>query len=574
MTRSCAFWNVTKPALRILRFNELERMYNEIKPAGKGQAFFQAMVERLRVDLQIDEAELARIPSRGPVVVVANHPFGILEGAAILSRLLQIRPDVKALTNSILTAVPEAADHFIPVDVFSGKAAVQQNQRGLRQSLEWLKQGGVLLVFPAGEVSHLQLNRFSITDPEWSTMIARLIRRTGATAVPVYVRGANSLLFQIVGLLHPKLRTALLPHEYLNKENTRVEIRVGAPVSPSRMAAITSDEKLTRYLRWRTYLLEHRQRAGRGPTPLRHDPTPRVTHPSIRLEVEALPPSRCLVEQGDTRVYIATAREMPRVLEEIGELRELTFRAAGEGTGKTRDLDAFDFNYLHLFSWNTKRQEVIGAYRLGQTDEILRRQGIQGLYTSTLFRYGKDFLLEIHPALELGRSFIRAEYQKSFSALLLLWKGIGRFVVEHPRYRVLFGPVSISNDYHPLSRKFIVDYLEHNLRDERLSRLVKPRRPFRPFLVPAGVNWSVDLEELSDIIGDLEQDGKGVPVLLRQYLKLGGRLLSFNVDPKFSRCLDGLILVDLARTERAILNRYMTPEGAASFLRFHRELVA
>ncbi len=565
---------MTKPALRILRFDELERMYNEIKPAGKGQAFFQAMIERLRVDLQIDEAELARVPVKGPVVVVANHPFGILEGAAILSRLLQIRPDVKALTNSMLTTVPEAADSFIPVDVFSGKGAVQQNQRGLRQSLAWLKDGGVLLVFPAGEVSHLQLNKFSITDPEWSTMIARLIRRTGATAVPVYVRGANSLLFQILGLVHPKLRTALLPHEYLNKENSRVEIRVGSPISAARMAAIASDEKLTRYLRWRTYLLEHRQKPGRIPPAVRGTATPRVTHPSIRMEVEALPPSRCLLEQGDSRVYIASAREMPRVLDEIGELREITFRAAGEGTGKSRDLDEYDQRYLHLFSWDVKRGEVIGAYRLGQTDEILRQQGIHGLYTSTLFRYNKDFLFEIHPALEMGRSFIRAEYQKSFSALLLLWKGIGRFVVEHPRYRVLFGPVSISNDYHPLSRKFIVDYLEHNLRDERLARLVKPRKPFRQLLIPPGVNWSVDLEELSEIVGDLERDGKGVPVLLRQYLKLGGRLLSFNVDPKFSRCLDGLVVVDLARTERAILNRYMTAEGAESFLRFHRELVA
>jgi putative hemolysin len=531
------------------------------------------MLDRLGIDLRVVESEWAKIPAKGPVVVVANHPFGILEGAAIMSRLPGVRQDVRVLANSVLTTVPEVADFFIPVDVFRGREAVQANQRGLRQSLEWLKKGGVLVVFPAGEVSHLQWNKFSITDPEWSTMIARLIRRTNATAVPMYVKGSNSALFQILGLLHPKVRTALLPHEYLNKQNSRVEIRVGSPVPPARVAASASDEVLTRYLRWRTYLLEHRQGAT-APVPAPLDSSARRAALSIRQEVESLPSARCLVAQGDTRVYIATAQELRYTLDEIGELREITFRAAGEGTGKSKDLDEYDQHYLHLFSWDAKRGEVIGAYRLGQTDEILRRCGIRGLYTSTLFQYTKDFLLEIHPALEMGRSFIRAEYQRSFSALLLLWKGIGHFIVEHPRYRVLFGPVSISNDYNPLSRKFLVDYLEQNLRDERLSRMVKPRKPFRRFLAPTGADWHIDLEELSSIIGDLEEDGKGVPVLLRQYLKLGGRLLSFNVDPKFSRCLDGLIVVDLARTDRAMLNRYMGVEGADSFLNIHRELVA
>src|SRR5690606_2380824 len=126
--------------------------------------------------------------------------------------------------------------------------------------------------------------------------------------------------------------------------------------------------------------------------------------------------------------FIAAAPEIPRTLDEIGDLREATFKAVGEGSGKSRDLDEFDRHYLHLFSWNSKSREVIGAYRVGRTDEIFRTHGISGLYTSTLFRYGKDLLLEINPALELGRSFVRPEYQKSFNALLLLWKGIGRFI--------------------------------------------------------------------------------------------------------------------------------------------------
>lgn len=564
------FGTVDRPTLPILRFGELERMYAEISAASEGIAFFQAMLDKLQVELQLDEASLAKIPSKGPCVLVANHPFGILEGAALMSRLPLIRSDVKVLANSVLASVPEVSEYFISVDVFGGRKAIHTNQRGLRQALEWLKSGGMLVVFPAGEVSHLQLNRLSITDPEWNSMVGRLIRRTNAAAVPVYVKGANSPLFQILGLINPKLRTALLPHEFLNKKHHQIEIRVGTTIPPARMQSSSSDEALTRYLRWRTYLLEHRGSAR----PQRSIDAPvHRSQVTINSEIEALSNSRLLATSGSTQVYIATAREIPRTLNEIGELREITFRAAGEGTGKSRDLDEFDNYYLHLFSWDTKKREVIGAYRLGQTDEIVRTRGVNGLYTSTLFHYGADLLLEINPALEMGRSFIRIEYQKSFNALLLLWKGIGQFIVEHPRYRTLFGPVSISNEYSPLSRKFLVDYLERHESDERLSRLVKPRKPFRKFLVPKEASWGVGLEDLSEIIADLEPDGKGVPVLLRQYLKLGGKLLGFNVDPRFSRCLDGLIVVDLAQTDRAMLNRYMG-ERTESFLRYHRALVA
>lgn len=558
-------------AARVLRFAELEQMYARIAPVGAGQPFFQAMLDSLGVQLQLDESELAKIPGKGPCVVVANHPFGLLEGAAIMSRLLRLRDDVKVLTNEVIATVPEVRDWFIAVDVFSGPQAAQSNQRGLRRAFEWLKNGGLLVVFPAGEVSHLQWNRLAITDPEWNSSVARLIRRTSATAVPIYVHGANSALFQVLGLIHPKLRTALLPHEYLNKKQRRLDIRIGRPIPPERAAAISSDEALTRYLRWRTYLLSQRREPRQVSKPAL--PPVRQSRP-VSSEVERLASSRLLLESGDTQVFIAPAAEIPKTLDEIGLLRETTFRAAGEGTGKERDLDEFDPHYLHLFSWDRARREVIGAYRLGQTDEILRRRSLSGLYTSTLFHYSKDLLLEIHPALEMGRSFVRIEHQKSFSALLLLWKGIGRFVAAHPRYRVLFGPVSISNDYGPLSRKFLVSYLEANARDERLSRLVRPRKPYWRLPLPKQASWSIGLDELSEIIADLEPDGKGVPVLLRQYLKLGGKLLAFNVDPKFSRCLDGLIVVDLAATDRAILNRYMGASEAERFLSYHRALVA
>ena len=283
-------------------------------------------------------------------------------------------------------------------------------------------------------------------------------------------------------------------------------------------------------------------------------------------EVSALAPARMLVKSGDLAVYATPAAEIPRLLREIGRLRELTFRAAGEGTGKSCDLDGFDPHYLHLFVWSEKKREVVGAYRLAPTDSALP----DGLYTATLFRYDRTFLNRVGPALELGRSFVRAEYQKSFAPLLLLWKGIGKYVARNPRYKVLFGPVSISNQYQSISRRLMVSFLERHALLKDWAPLVSVRTPFAATRSNDLPESGFDIEDLCDVVSDIEPARAGVPVLLRQYLKLGGKLLGFNVDPNFSNALDGLILVDLTKTGPKLLERYLGKDEATKFLAFHK----
>jgi putative hemolysin len=217
---------------------------------------------------------------------------------------------------------------------------------------------------------------------------------------------------------------------------------------------------------------------------------------------------------------------------------------------------------------------VAGAYRLGPTAELLPRFGVPGLYSSTLFRLGRELFARIGPALEMGRSFVRLEYQKQYAPLLLLWKGITRYVSTHPECAVLFGAVSIGNDYNPVSRSLLVGYLETQ-QETDLARLVKPRHPYRPnHRSKPGAHWpaeaasrfSQDVEELSAPIADLERDGKDVPILSKQYMKAGGRVLGFNVDPRFSNVLDVLMMADLRREPQPILERYMGREAAARFL--------
>ena len=553
---------------RFLMVDQLLQIYRDALAHPSGGPFFENLLSLLNVNPLITRQDLARIPAMGAVVAVANHPFGMIESSILGALLPTVRADVKFMANSLLCELfPAIADRIIPVDPFGGEAATKANRKGMREALLHLKAGGMLVVFPAGEVAHVNLQKREITDPEWSTTIARLVRMTKSPVLPIYFAGANSAWFQVLGMLHPRLRTMMLVHEFFNKRNRDLEMRVGSLIPAKRLQAMDDDAQMMRHLRERTYFLQHRS-AQIKPAKSSSEPIAAAVDPELlRSEIEQLPEDRKLAEAGEYLVYYAKCHEVPNVLFEIGRLRETAFRDVGEGTGKAIDLDSCDAYYLHLFLWNSQTRQIIGAYRIGPTDTIMERYGKSGLYTSTLFAFENRFLEELGDALELGRSFIRVEYQKSYAPLLLLWKGIGGYVARNPRYRILFGPVSISNDYQPVSRQLMVHFFRRQGGVEDRARLVKARSPFRMRFFQHG-NW--DIEDLSAMVADIETDQKGIPVLLRQYLKMGGELLAFNVDRSFSDSLDGLIVVDLTRTDPKMLVRYMGTDNSARFLEYHR----
>ena len=430
-------------------------LYRRVQRSPEGFRL-ESLLAEMRVGLRVGAADEARIPASGPVVVVANHPYGVLDGAILALLLTRVRPDVKVLTNFLLADVPELQRHCIFVDPFQTDRSVESNRRAVREALAWLQQGGMLAIFPSGEVSHWQMPAAQIADPEWNHTTVRLIRRTGATALPVYFCGYNGVGFQLMSMLHPKLRAAFLLQEFLQQEGKTVEVRVGSAIPADAVEAIPGDREAIKYLRWRTYLLARRSKPGAlWHATLRQRLVFKIQEPVaapvpadlLAEEVERLPEDRCLAANGDLAVYLGTAREMPQLLREVGRLRELTFRRAGEGTGKGLDLDAFDEYYWHVLLWHKTRRELVGAYRAGNTAEILAQRGIAGLYTSTLFRYDERIFQKLGPARELGRSFVRPEYQRQYAPLLLLWKGIAGLVARQPEIPVLFGAVSISNDY-------------------------------------------------------------------------------------------------------------------------------
>jgi putative hemolysin len=580
---------VKTPLEKVLRFDRINHVYQQIEASLDCGQFLTAAQKILNIQYRLEEKDLERIPSKGSTVVVMNHPFGGIEGLLLASLLRSRRRDIKIMANYLLAGIPELKDLFIFVDPFQAKDSIRKNIKALREAIDWLKDGGLLGVFPAGEVAHYHFNQRKVIDPPWSETIARLVKKTCASVLPVFIKGSNGPLFQIAGFVHPKLRTALLPRELLNKQKKEFDIRIGRLIPPKSLAALQTDKEVTNYLRQRTYILEHRSTSEKNSHQAFRPKEKMKTYPPVVFSTQAhlmieeirnLPSEQILVRHGEYIVAYAQALQIPYLLREIGRLREVTFRKAGEGTGKALDLDEFDTLYLHLFTWKTDTEELIGAYRLGPTDNLLSRFSQRSLYTQTLFSCHHSFFKQINPALELGRSFIRAEYQKSFSPLLLLWKGIGQYVARNPRYKILFGPVSINKDYQDYSRELMVTYLKAKNYLPDLAKLIRPKKPFRfkpeEWIITASRHLLNDIEEVSSWVSELEPDQKGIPILLKQYLKLGGKLLGFNIDPQFSHVLDGLILVDLTQTDPNILSRYMGKEDGDRFLAYHgrhREMV-
>ncbi len=573
-----------KPLESMIGIHHMNTIYRNARLANENPEFFsESILKGMNVDFRVSAQDLARIPKNGKIVVVANHPFGGVEGIILGAILQSVRPDVKIMANYMLSAVPELRDLFVFVDPFGGKEAARANLAGMKQTISWLKDGKILGVFPSGEVSHFQLKKRKVVEPPWSDTIAKIIKKTESPVVPMFFLGQNRLMFHLAGLLHPRLRTALLPRELANKQNKTIEVRVGNVIPYSRLKKIESDTELTEYLRHRTYMLENRPSSGsKVESPQTAVPVSTMeavidpVDPALLFQdVETLPESQLLLSSGEFEVYHAAHKQIPNIMTEIGRLREITFRATDEGTGKSVDTDEFDTYYQHLFVWNKQKNELVGAYRLGRTDNIIKRLGKKGMYTTTLFNIKSSFFEEVNPALEMGRSFVRPEYQRSFSPLLLLWRGIGHYVAKYPKYRILFGPVSINKEYQSSSRHLMVTFLKiHNYLPE-LAAKVKPRQPFQNKKIKG---WDKNnskriissIEEVSDVVSDLEWDDKGVPILLKQYLKLGGKLLGFNVDPNFSDVLDGLILVDITKTDPKIMERYMPKEKLIEFHKMHK----
>ena len=553
---------------KVLRINDLFPVFYNMPSNLSAGDFSEHGLKNLGIGIDADPDLAQRVPAEGPLVIVCNHPFGGIDGMALMAALLKIRPDAKLLINVALGIFPELRGCCLPLNVLeNSREARSLNMASLRYAGDHLQNGGCVVFFPSGTVSYWQRGK-GIVDPDWQTTPARFAQRYGAPMLPIYFHGHNSLLFNVAGALHPMLRTVLLPREMLVRKGKPIRFTVGRLVEPATFKILGKPETIIAYLRMRCYALKNEKVIA--PT-LPERPMEPVADPHPQDVVSetfaCLPPECLLHREGNYAIYIIKSGQAPLLLEELGALREHTFRLVGEGSGKARDLDTFDERYYHMLLWHETDRVLVGAYRLGKVEEILATHGPSGLYTASLFRMSKQFFRRYAHSLELGRAVIHPLYQREYQPLMLLWKGIGKFVLRNEDVHCLFGPVSLSLDYDVSSLRAAVDYLTEQCGSAELSAMVKGRYFPEKLFIRAGdfpLPDTLNYNGLVALVRDIE-GGRGIPILFKHYLKLGGKIAAFHMDTTFNT-LDAFLIMDLVNSPRSMLERYMTPEGVKEFM--------
>lgn len=551
--------------MEMMKLNDINKVFSQ-NVHFNGLEFVDKILETIGVSIDFDEDDLKNIPKTGGFIAIANHPYGGIEGLALVKLLCTVRPEAKVMVNFILKKIPNLSEFFVAVNPFEN---VQHSSSisGLKATFDLLQSGTPIGIFPAGEVSTFSLDKQEITDRLWHPVVGKLIARAKVPVVPIYFHGNNGVLFNILSFIHPTLRTAKLPSEFLNKQGLKIKVRIGKPINIQDISYRNNTNKLLDFLRARTYALGtglDEERKLFNPINLfkiKKKPEPVIEETDrnkLVEEVTQLESFRVWSEKN-YEVYITPTVNIPNILREIGRLREITFREVGEGTNKKIDLDNYDIYYNHLFIWDKDLQNIVGAYRIGKGDEILDTMGRRGFYLSELFKIKEPFYPILRKGIELGRSWIRKEYQQKPLPLFLLWKGILKYLLDNPQYRYMFGPVSISNNFSKFSKSLIVDYITKNHFDYELAHFIKPKNKFKADLSAIDkdllVETSDSLKDLDSLISDIENTHIKIPVLLRQYMNLNAKIICFNIDPKFSDCLDGFLLVDTQNIPAEMLER-------------------
>ncbi len=532
---------------------DLNALYDRASKEG-GQDFIPFLLNCLEVKVDCLVTDLEKIPSSGPFIVVCNHPFGALDGLALIATIGKVRPDLKVMANFLLEQVPEIRHHFIGVNPFDRKISEKSSFQGIKSAFQHLNSGHPLAIFPSGEVSTFQWNTRTIADAPWSKQSIKLIQKSKVPVIPLFFDGSNSKSFHLLGVIHPALRTLRLPKEMIKKRGQTIRLRIGQGCSPDIISDFKSSETLGKYLRARVYAM------GSG-LAVKKEHFRRIHRVRKQEEVQTSPLKEKLIDELNEcqdlllfrresfECYLAPAHRIPEVLQEIGIQRELTFRKVGEGSNKSIDLDEYDYFYQHLFLWDRSEGQLVGAYRVGLGAEIMPRFGSKGFYTASLFRYKKPFRDLLSSSVELGRSFIQTAYQKHRLPLFLLWKGILLVLMKHSKHHYLIGPVSISNDYSDFSKGLMMEFIKRYHFQDELAQYVRPKNEFSP--KPSSVDQDAllsstnkDLKKLDRLIADIEPNSFTVPVLLKKYLLQNAKILGFNTDPKFNNALDGLIFLD------------------------------
>lgn len=559
---------VASAIMSIAKINEVNKLYNKLKHK-EGKDFFDSFVRERNLSYIAFEEDLAKIPKTGPFILVSNHPLGAIDGILMCKILSEVRPDFKVMGNFLLEKIEPMEPYVISVNPFENRKEVHSSSSGMRETLKHLQNGGCVGIFPAGEVSNKNNPYNEILDKEWEKPALKLIKMAKVPVVPMYFHAKNSRIFYQVAKLHPNLQTLMLPAEMMNEREKPIRIRIGRSIAVKAMDDMETTDELGDFLKRKVYMMKSYYEKRKSLAQSINLKNLSLKFPLLKEEnivqniIDETPKEDILNDirklkgtdkmffsNGNYEVYFTSYEEIPSVMREIGRQRELTFRAVGEGSNLPFDLDEYDKHYHHLFLWDSAEEKLVGAYRMALGKEVMKKSGIKGFYTSSLFEFEQD----IHPffkkVIEMGRAYIRQEYQQKPLPLFLLWRGIVHVCLRNPDHKFLMGGVSISNKFSEFSKSLMIEFMRSNYYDSAVAQYITPRNEYKIKLRERDKNlffdeMESDLNKLDKIIDDLEPELR-LPVLIKKYIKQNAKVIAFNVDPNFNDAIDGLMYIRIS----------------------------
>ena len=544
--------------LRILRISAINKIYDNNKNKSDLD-FLNGILDDCKIKFEIPEEDLKRIPKEGPFITISNHPLGGIDGVLLLKLVTEKRADYKIVANFLLHRVAPLKPYVMPVNPFETRKDAKSSVAGIKSALLHLREGKPLGIFPAGEVSTHKDGKLNVDKP-WEEGAIKLIKKANVPIIPIYFHAKNSRLFYFLSKFSDTLRTAKLPSEVIQQRGRVIKVRIGKPISVKDQDTFKALPDFYKFIRRKTYMLanpfEKSNRLITSPKIKIKKATKKIScqrnSDLFLVEVDALRETNSrLLKSKNYEVFFASAKDIPNLIHEIGRLREITFRAIGEGTNKEVDLDKFDNYYHHLLLWDTVAEKLVGAYRMGLGKEIYKKYGIKGFYVQSLFRIEPELHQMMDNTIEMGRAFIIAEYQQKPMPLFLLWKGIVHVTLRYPQYKYLMGGVSISNQFSDFSKSLMIEFMKSHYYDPYIAQYIRPKKEYKVKLKDGDKDFvfdasKADMQKFDKIIDEIEPGILRIPVLIKKYVKQNARLVAFNVDPKFNNAIDGLMYIKVA----------------------------
>lgn len=544
---------IDKFADSIVHQNQINDFLKENSHLGSFE-FIENALEELNFTYSVSNKDIQHIPATGRVVIIANHPLGGLDAFSLLKTISTIRKDVKIVANDFLNTIKPLSPVIVDINNFKNR----QSKDAINKIYEALNNEEALIIFPAGEVSRATPK--GVRDGQWYKSFLKFATRTSSPILPVLIGGKNSKTFYSVSAINKPLSTLLLSHEMFKQKGKEIEIIIGEiiPAENTNPKSIPKDRLISLYKR-------HLYGLKKGESYFETQKAIALAEDRRDIKKE-LKKSQLLgaTKDGKSIYLYEWSSNNASVLNEIGRLREISFRQVGEGVNKRRDIDKYDRYYKHIVLWDNDELEIVGAYRIGVSSEIVEEFSSDALYTSTLFDYTKKFDKYLDNSIELGRSFVQPKYWGS-RALDYLWQGIGAYLRNNPEIKYLYGPVSISQAYPKVAKDMILYFYDTYFPAK--EEIVKAKLPYQ---------FDFDDEYMKIyqselLLNDYKHDFKilkkslsflelSIPTMYKQYADLceegGTRFYAYNIDKDFSDCVDSLIVLDVDKIKEKQKKRY------------------